>query len=447
MAKGYLLRTDSLDLEEREFIGWRDIASAIGCDIVDKTKPLYPLNMEQMQAFPKIDIWCDDIGNYGGKNNLDNIDYNIRGNVVFLGHVMTPEGEDIADLDYKDACVMLDRLCVTEERRKAYMERRDKVNEINRLAVMTKDSIATGISFGVSDEQLDEFTQKLFDDIVKSDGALLEMLKSDVATDKYVKNGWVEPDLFVENRECVFSLPDEESHYPPGYVFFGIYKDEGNDSVLVKDLTVPVDAMKLAEYAKKEYGMDLKPNIIEFGSVHDDKFYLEKSEIREPLLYHDYNELARKPKDDCKEVSMLAVNFHNWDMYGPQGGAGLYVKDNDLEKELFSDYIDSSKDVLEILHQNIRFSADTKIMLRYLDGDYKEHSIVFAMKDLNTDKGKEEVSEFMHGVGKYSFTLKEEFKTIVTIAKDKYRNDIKVKTMDISMGEKEDVKTNIKVRK
>ena len=443
MAKGYLLRTDSLDLEEREFIGWRDIASAIGCDIVDKTKPLYPLNMEQMQAFPKIDIWCDDIGSYGGKNNLDNIDYNICGNVVLLGHVMTSEGEDIADLDYKDAKVILDRLCVTEERRKAYREYTDKVKKINSSAVMTKDSIATGIKFGVSDEVLDEFMQKFFDDVVKSKGALLEKLKSDVVTDKYVKNGWVEPDLFEENETCVLTGDMEEMSYPPGYVSFSVYSgDELKEGTLMA-----IDAVKLAEYAKENYGLDMNPQVVEFGSVHKDKFYLEKSEIREALLYHDYNELARKPEDDCKEVSMLAVNFDNWDMYGPQGGAGLYIKDNNSEKELFGDYIDSSKDVLEMLHQNIRFSANTKVMFHYLDGDYKEHSIVFAMKDLNTDKGKEELSEFMHGVGKYSFMLKEEFKTIVTIAKDKYRNDIKVKTTDISVEEKTDMKTNKKVRK
>lgn len=443
MAKGYLLRTDSLDLEEREFIGWRDIADAIGCDIVDKTKPLYPLNMEQMQAFPKIDIWCDDIGNYGGRKNLDNIDYNICGNVVLLGHVMTPEGEDIADLDYKDAKVMLNRLCVTEERRNAYRERADKVKKINSSAVMTKDSIVTGVKFGISDEVFDEFTQKFFDDVVKSKGTLLKELKSDVITDKYVKNGWVEPDLFVENETCVLAGDIEEISYPPGYVSFNIY----SEYELKEGMFMAIDAMKLAEYAKDNYGLDMNPQVVEFGSVRKDKFYLEKSEIRESLLYHDYNELARKPKDDCKEVSMLAVNFHNWDMYGPQGGVGLYVKDDGSEKELKSEYIDNNKDVLKVLHQNIRFSADTKVMFRYLDGNYDEHSIVFSMKDLNTDKGKEELSVFMRGVVKYSSNLKDEFLAIVAMAKEKYRNDIKVKTTDISMEEKSDVKTNIKAMK
>ena len=310
MAKGYLIRTDDIMMEEMEFQNGTDICKAIGCELLDRTTPAFPISMEQNEAFPKIDIWCDDIGTYGGKPNIDNIHSVIYGNVVLLGRKMTPDGMDIADLDYKDAKVMLDRLCVTQERRETYMRYIKEADEINKDAVMGEHSIATGIAFDVPAETLAAFKKQFFEEIDRTDGAVLDAVKSDEVTNKYVRNGWTGKDLhvFEESEKYVLTNDIEEESYPPGYIGLYMFKGNGEDEYSID--AVPVDGMKLATYAKEKYGMVLNPQVVEFGTVREDgKFYLEKSESRKILLCKDVKTAREKFGVRMEKTGRLANKF------------------------------------------------------------------------------------------------------------------------------------------
>ena len=300
MAKGYLLKTDSLDLQEMEFHDGMDIAKAIGCGLINRTRPKYPISMEQLDAFPRIDIWCDDIGAMNGSPpNLDNVDHKIYGNVVLLGHKMTEEGEDMDDLSRKDAEILLQRMCHTPERQEAYERRQEEIREIRKFAVMTDDCIVTAVAFDIDNKTGNRFTECLKREMDRSDESFFDRFKAEEINGDFLKNGLVLPDGFYletgykspEGKNFSACIAEQEDKTVPGRFDYYVYDDDKGFDV-VKSTVLSIDGNKLAGYMKEKYGLELNPKAVEYGRACDDgKFRIACSDIRPVLMLKDVREM------------------------------------------------------------------------------------------------------------------------------------------------------------
>ena len=328
MAKGYILRAAGLELEEKEFHDGIDISNALGGVLIERTKPIFPISMEQMEAFPHIDIWCDDMGLMKGlPENLDNVNYRIVGDVVLLGHKMTPEGEDIADLPYEYAALMKQRMCANEERRETYMKREEEIDKVRKEAVMTEDSIVTGVVFDCDHKELRKAIDILNDEMGQSDEYYWERFKADVSGENYVKDGLSLDDIFLEAEEvpyvydpaktvsaCMYCKAEDKlgaDRIPGKYDFeFMIYDsydpyDDGNEykgAELKKSEPITISAYKIANYMQKEHGIMLNPKVAEYGRICEDgKFRIQYTEIfdRRLQMMKDVAEMKsmRQPAD------------------------------------------------------------------------------------------------------------------------------------------------------
>ena len=324
MAKGYILRADSMDLVEQEFNDAMDISKAIGGGFIERTSLGFPQDEEQERAYRKVDIWCDDMGLMKGlPRNLDNVMNDIVGDVVLLGNKMTAEGQDIADVSYEDAKIVAESMWLTPTRRKILHEKEMEADEICENAKMTKDSIVTGIVLEpVDNTDTFEFNRKIEEcmskDMEKEDYSFFSQFAPELTDSNFVKNGLSFPNGFYVNADnnvideknqkmLYFMTPEDsrpwsrlEESIVPGRFEYG---DEGTSDKAI----VNVDAYKFAAYLKEKHGLDVKPRVVEYGRICEDgKFRLQKSEVRKFQTVEDVKEMNGL-KVEKKEVKNIVV--------------------------------------------------------------------------------------------------------------------------------------------
>ena len=324
MAKGYILRVDSIDLEEHEFYDAMDISKAIGGGFLDHTKLGFPLNREQEEAYAKVDVWCDDVGMMKGlPRNLDNVMNDIVGDVVLLGRKMTMDGEDIADVSYEDAKIVAESMWLNPARRKIVEDRSMEADEINKNAKMTKDSIITGVVLEpVGDMKKDELDSLIIDcmekDMRTADYSYFNQFPPTLTDKNYVQNGLSFSDAFFagadnnvidekETKMLYIATPEDtrpwsrlEEMIVPGRFEYG---NEGTSDIAVTN----IDAYKFAAYLKEKHGIETKPRVVEYGRICEDgKFRLQMSEVRKFLMLKDVKEMNGLKN---KVVSDLSPDF------------------------------------------------------------------------------------------------------------------------------------------